>query len=117
VNEASGLTVAGLRPNPTVAVEALTRQRGALVPAALAGTTIAGLGFVNGGYFPETWGWAGLAFLLAIGVALVAGRTVTLARLDRALLVALSGLLSLTLASALWSESPWRSPMEAQRCC
>jgi hypothetical protein len=87
----------------------------AAVAALLAGLPVALLGFANGGYFPETWGWPALALLLVAGVAVAAGRGVVSGVPDGIFLGGLVALLAWTLASALWSESGWRAGVEAQR--
>ncbi len=60
---------------------------------------------MSGGYFPDSWGWPTLLFLLLACGAAVVGERVVLRRLDVILLAALAGLTAWTALSALWAPS------------
>lgn len=73
------------------------------------------LAAADGGYFAESWGWATLAYLWLVALALITRAHVRLGRLDLALLGSVSALAMLTLVSVVWSSSPSQTPLEAQR--
>jgi hypothetical protein len=70
---------------------------------------------VGGGYFPTSWGWAALAFLVVAGAALVVPERAGLGALDRLFLGALGGLAGWTALSILWSQSVPSSIAEVER--
>src|SRR5439155_17922254 len=59
----------------------------------------------NGGYFPDSWGWPTLLFLLLAAGAAMIGERFVLRRLDVILLAAVAGLTAWTALSALWAPS------------
>ena len=82
--------------------EASTR----VVPALLGFVALGGLAAGNGGYFPTTWGWSGLAFCLVALVTLVVASTVSLGLLE---LLFLAGLIAFAVWIAIslaWSGTP-----------
>jgi hypothetical protein len=87
----------------------------AALPGIAAFAAVTGLALGGGGYFPSSWGWASLSLLLLLGVAFVAGRRVASSAVEAAMLIGFGGLTGWVLLSALWSESPWRAPLESQR--
>jgi hypothetical protein len=76
-----------------------------LLPGALAFAAVGWTSAVSGGYFPDSWGWPTLVFLLLAAGAAVVGERVVLRRLDVVLLAALAGLTAWTALSALWAPS------------
>lgn len=86
------------------------------VPIGLAAAGAVGaLGFANGGYFPVSWGWAGLALLALVAVALAAGVTVELDLLDLLFLGTLAGLAAWIALSLLWTGSVPHTVLENER--
>ena len=83
----------------------------ALLVAAAVGTTA----FVDAGYFPTSWGWSALAFLLAAATVLIVADRVDLSRLDRWFVAGLAAVVAWAGASVLWSESVPRSVLELER--
>jgi hypothetical protein len=80
---------------------------GAGVPATLAA--------VDGGYFPERYGLAAVAFLLLLAVLLLLRDSVEWSRLDSALVGALVALTGWTALSAAWAPTASPPLQEAQR--
>jgi O-Antigen ligase len=76
-----------------------------LLPGALAFAAVGWTAAVSGGYFPDSWGWPTLVFLLLAACAAVVGERLVLRRLDVVLLAALAGLTAWTAVSALWAPS------------
>lgn len=76
-----------------------------LLPGALAFAAVGWTAAVSGGYFPDSWGWPTLVFLLLAACAAVVGEHLVLRRLDVVLLAALAGLTAWTAVSALWAPS------------
>jgi O-antigen ligase len=76
-----------------------------LLPGALVFGAVAWTAAANGGYFPDSWGWPTLVFLLVVAGAAVIGERLVLRRLDIVLLAALAGLTAWTALSALWAPS------------
>jgi hypothetical protein len=73
------------------------------------------LAAADGGYFAESWGWATLAYLWLVALALIFRTRLRLARLDLVLLGSVSALAVWILVSTAWSSSPAHTPVEAQR--
>ncbi len=96
-------------------VERELRLRGPFVPAALSAAAVAATASASGGYFPPAWGWSALALFLGAAAALVVVERVELGRTELVALASLASLVSLAGLSALWSQSPPRSILEAQR--
>ncbi len=76
-----------------------------LLPGAIAFAAVGWTAAVNGGYFPDSWGWPTLVFLLLAAGAAVVGERLVLRRLDVVLLAAVAGLTAWTALSALWAPS------------
>src|SRR4051794_1639933 len=76
-----------------------------LTPAMAGFATTAGVAWVNGGYFPPSWGFALAGSLLVAAAVLVFARTVSLGRGDKLFLGALVLLTGWTAASIAWSQS------------
>ena len=60
---------------------------------------------MNGGYFPDSWGWPTLVSLILAAGAAVVGERLVLRRLDVILLGALAAFTAWTALSALWAPS------------
>ncbi len=69
----------------------------------------------NGGYFPPSWTWGALSLLWASLLALLLGRVRRLAAFEAAFAAAVVGLAAWTSISIVWSASPTRSILEAER--
>jgi O-antigen ligase/polysaccharide polymerase Wzy-like membrane protein len=80
-----------------------------------AGVVVGSLAFANGGYFPVSWGWSGLALLWLAAVALALGVAVELDVLDRVFLGALAGLTVWVALSLLWTSSVPETILEVER--
>ena len=76
-----------------------------LAPGALAFAAVGWTAAVNGGYFPDSWGWPTLVFLLLAAGAAVVGERLVIRRLDVLLLAALAAFTAWTALSALWAPS------------
>src|SRR5215471_12355703 len=84
------------------------------VPLALAACiSVGALGFVNGGYFPVSWGWAALALLLLAALVLAVGIPVELGVLEVVFIGALAALAGWIALSLLWTASV---PLTVQEC-
>jgi hypothetical protein len=77
----------------------------ALAPGALAFAAVGWTAAMNGGYFPDSWGWPTLVFLILATGAAVVGEQLVLRRLDVVLLAALAAFTAWTALSALWAPS------------
>jgi hypothetical protein len=82
------------------------------VGAALA---VGGLGAASGGYFPASWGWAGLAFAWVVVVAIVLGSPLALTRLETLFVGGLTASGAWVGLSLLWTNSVTSSALEAER--
>ncbi len=91
----------------------LTRAGVAIALTACA--AVGALGFANGGYFPVSWGWAGVGLLGLVAVALTVGVSVELDTLDRLFLLGLSGLAGWVGLSLLWTGSIPSTVFENER--
>lgn len=88
------------------------RLAGPLVIASV----LLGTAAAQGGYFPTSWGWAGLGLAWPLGVAIVlSGGYPPMSRVAAAYLIAISGLLLWIALSCFWSVQPWESALEAER--
>ncbi len=76
---------------------------------------VGGLAFANGGYFPVSWGWSGLALLWLAAIGLALGIKVEAGALEWLFLGALTGLTAWTFLSALWTSSLPGTVLEAER--
>ena len=103
-------------PSPAANALAAVNRIGAnaLLPAG-AFLAIALLGWFNGGYFAPAWGWATLAFVWVILLALAARSEVSFSVAEGIWLAALLALSLWTLASLVWSADLSRSALEVER--
>lgn len=86
------------------------------IPLGLAACGAVGaFGFANGGYFPVSWGWGGLALLTIVALALAVGVTVELGTLDLVFLGALAGLVAWIALSLLWTTGTPSTVLEIER--
>jgi O-Antigen ligase len=76
---------------------------------------VGGLAFANGGYFPASWGWSGLALLWLAAIGLALGIRVEAGALEWLFLGALTGLTAWTFLSALWTSSLPGTVLEGER--
>jgi tetratricopeptide (TPR) repeat protein len=83
--------------------------------AALVIVPVAWLASVQGGYFPQQWGWPALALLLVAVVALLAADEVELGQLELVTLGALAAYAGWVALSTAWSASATQPLLEAQR--
>ncbi len=109
------LTARHLRLPVAHAALARALTYGGLPLAVTAFAAVGTLGFANGGYFPVSWGWAGLGLLGLVALALVAGVPVELELLDRLFLVALAALAGWVALSLSWTGSVPRTVLENER--
>lgn len=86
-----------------------------LWPALLGGVPVALLGAAQGGYFPWTWGWATIALLWAVGMALVLRSRIVLSRMEAAFVVVWVALLGWIALSTLWSRDLPQTVLEVER--
>ncbi|HEY7604177.1 MAG TPA: O-antigen ligase family protein [Gaiellaceae bacterium] len=86
------------------------------VPIGLAASVAVGaFGFANGGYFPVSWGWGGVALLALVALALAVGVTVELGTLDLVFVGALAGLAGWIALSLLWTAGVPTTVLEIER--
>jgi O-antigen ligase/polysaccharide polymerase Wzy-like membrane protein len=78
-------------------------------------SAVGGLGFVNGGYFPVSWGWSALGLLALVALAIAVNVSVELGALDLLFLGALAGLTAWIALSLLWTGSVPRTVLENER--
>jgi hypothetical protein len=95
---------------PTREPQAALRARNAAVALA-----VGGLAAADGGFFPQSWGWASLGLAWAVAAALLLRRRIELGRPALAMLGLLAALAGWTLLSVLWSESVPLTALEAER--
>jgi hypothetical protein len=76
---------------------------------------VGGLAFANGGYFPVSWGWSGLALLLLAAIGLALGVAVELGVLDWLFFGSLAGLTLWISLSLLWTSSVPGTVLEVER--
>jgi len=94
--------------------QAAGRARDAAV-AAVSALAVGGLAAADGGYVPQSWGWASLALAWAAAAALLLLRRVELGRAELWTLALLAAFGGWTLLSVLWSESVPLTVLEAER--
>jgi hypothetical protein len=87
----------------------------AAAPGAVALLAVAALGAADGGYFPQSWGWAALGLLWVAVAALLLRPQLSLSRREVAFLALLAVLVAWTALSAAWSSSVPLSLLDAQR--
>src|SRR5262245_23409195 len=80
-----------------------------------AGLVVGGLAFANGGYFPVSWGWAGLALFWIAALALAFDVAPEAGTLERLFLSAMAGLAAWIFLSLLWTSSVPRTVLEGER--
>ena len=86
-----------------------------LLPAILAGVCVTWLASVDGGYFPQQWGWPALGLLLVSTVALLVKRDVALGPLEWLTVGALTAYAAWILLSTVWSPSAAQPVLELER--
>lgn len=86
-----------------------------LVPGAATAVAVVALGAADGGYFPQSWGWATLGFLWIALAALLVRPGLALSGLEVAFGALLAALVGWTALSALWSWSLPLSLLEVER--
>lgn len=90
--------------------QAAARARDAAVALAVGGLAVA-----DGGFFPQSWGWASLGLAWAAAAVLLLGRRTELGRPALAMLGLLAAFAAWTLLSVLWSESLPLAALDAER--
>jgi hypothetical protein len=78
----------------------------ALLPALLGFAAVGGLAADNGGYFPTAWGWSAFGLFLVAALALVAGSSASLSRLELLFLAGLAVFAGWIATSLAWSGTP-----------
>lgn len=91
------------------------RVRAGVVPALAGSAAVVGLASADGGYFPPTWGWAAVGFVLVAAASVLVRDRVALGRLEWTMLTALVALTLWTALSAAWSPSVAQPIREAER--
>jgi hypothetical protein len=86
-----------------------------LVPAVVAAATVVLVARDQGGYFPSSWGWSGLALAGVVMTWLVASGRTDAGRADGAFLVALLALTVWVALSIVWSVDRAQSVLELER--
>ncbi len=94
---------------------AIELARDALGPVALTLGTLLPLAALDGGYFPTTWGWAGVVLAALVVVLLILRADVELGVPELVTLGALVALLGWVVASTAWSASVTRTVLDAER--
>ena len=102
------------------AVTAAARPRVLLEPreAALAAgvaLSLAALAAADGGYYPTSWGWAGLVASWVVAGLLVVGSPAQPSRLELLFLAGITGLAAWVWLSVAWSDDSVESALEGQR--
>ena len=69
----------------------------------------------QGGYWPTSWGWAALFFLWTTALTVILVPNLELTRLDVAAALAATGFCAWVVLSNLWTSSPTRTMLEAER--
>jgi tetratricopeptide (TPR) repeat protein len=86
------------------------------IPLGLAACVAVGaFGFANGGYFPVSWGWGGLALLALVVLALAVGVSAELGVLDAVFLAGFAGLVGWIALSLLWTTVVPDTVLEVER--
>src|SRR3954447_25290450 len=86
----------------------------ALTPAMAGFAAAVGVAFVNGGYFPTSWGFLTVGAAAIAAVALLRGRF-SLTRADSLWIGALAALLGWTALSLLWTRGVPGTVLEVER--
>lgn len=76
---------------------------------------VGAFGFANGGYFPVSWGWGGLALLALVALALAVGVSTELGTLDVAFLAGFTALTGWIALSLLWTTAVPATVLEVER--
>lgn len=76
---------------------------------------VGGLAGADGGYFPTSWGWAGMSLAWLAATTLAVNSRFSISGLGLLLLGSLGGLLCWTTLSVTWSSSATRTMLEAER--
>jgi hypothetical protein len=84
------------------------------VAASLA-VVVGALAFDQAGFFPHSWVWASVLLLWLAAIALVLRAEVRVAAAELVWVGSLLGLTAWTLASAVWSDAPSQTLLEARR--
>jgi len=89
---------------------------GSQLPLGLTACLVVGcLAFANGGYFPVSWGWSGLALLWLAAIGLALGIAFEVHLLDGLFLGALAGLTIWIALSLIWTSSVPETVLELER--
>jgi hypothetical protein len=98
---------------------ARTQQLAEALPQALffAGAFVvtAALAAANGGFFPTSWGWSGLALFWAAAVAFILRASTRIGRLELVFLGLVTAFVGWTWLSSVWSLDVSSSVLEGQR--
>jgi hypothetical protein len=104
-----------VRPRPSTGARLALRPPEGLAVALVAFAPVVGLAGAQGGYFPDSWGWATFPLLWVAGLALGLRTRVRLSSSERLFLALLTALAVWTLVSATWSVASAESILESQR--
>ncbi|HEX6702996.1 MAG TPA: O-antigen ligase family protein [Gaiellaceae bacterium] len=83
--------------------------------AVLVGGAIVATSSAGGAYFPESWGWSGLAFLAALALVLLLAHSIAFSRLELAFVGAVAAFTAWVALSTIWSRSVTRTLLELER--
>jgi O-antigen ligase len=86
-----------------------------LAPALVVAAAVASLSLADGGFGPETWGWATIGLIAGAVLALLGLGLPRLGRRDLAFAAALGALGGWALVSSTWSLDPGQSVIESER--
>jgi hypothetical protein len=101
---------------PAVQVTLRRAFTGSQLPLGLTSClVVGGLAFANGGYFPVSWGWSGLALLSLAAIGLALGVAVEVGVLGWLFFGALAGLTVWISLSLLWTSSVPGTVLEVER--
>jgi hypothetical protein len=101
---------------PAVQASLAARLTWAGVPLGLAACVAVGaFGFANGGYFPVSWGWGGLALLALVALALAVGVSTELGLLDLLFLGGFAATTGWIALSLLWTTVVPATVLEVER--
>jgi O-Antigen ligase len=107
--------VSGLVAVPAARTRHLADAAPEVVFFACAFVAVAALAAANGGYFPTSWGWSGLAFFWAAAAALILRAQARLGRLELGFLGLVTALVAWTWISTAWSIDLSSSVLSGQR--
>jgi hypothetical protein len=86
------------------------------IPLGLAACAAVGaFGFANGGYFPVSWGWGGLALLAVVALTLAVGVSAEIGVLDAVFLAGFAALTAWIALSLLWTTVVPATVLEVER--